>query len=280
MALARVAASGPARLQRAQGILRLEAVKSGLATRILRLAHAGCLRACFPRAHGTALDTVAVNTAGGVADGDQIGIGICAGPGAVVSFATQAAERIHGARPGAEAASVNVTLQVEAGARLDWLPQETILFDAAALRRQTMVTLAPDARFLGVEALVFGRAASGETLRSLRLDDHFVIRRGGVTVLHEAIRLHGDAATILRQPAAANGAQAAAVVIYAAPDAGEMLPRLRGALAGARGESGASAWNGLLVARVLAPDAAALKTAIARALHVLRPEPLPRVWNT
>jgi urease accessory protein len=238
------------------------------------------LRACFPRPHGAALEIVAVNTAGGVADGDRISIALSAGPGTALRFATQAAERIYRARVGSDPALIDVTLRVSAGARLDWLPQETILFDGAALRRRTVVEMAADARFLGVEALIFGRAAHGETLRSLRLNDSFVIRRGGVTVLHEAIRLHGDAAMILRQPAAANGAYAVAILIYAAPDAGGLLTRLRGALDAAPGESGASAWNGLLVARMLAADAGALRAAIASAVRVLRAEPLPRVWNT
>jgi urease accessory protein len=55
------------------------------------------------------------------------------------------------------------------------------------------------------------------------------------------------------------------------------LGALRAALAGAH--AGAS-WTGeILLARILAPDAAALRRVVAKALAVLRPGPLPRVWQ-
>lgn len=57
-------------------------------------------------------------------------------------------------------------LLVGARARIDWLPQETILFDACALERQMHIKLEADATLLLVEPLVFGRAAMDETLRS------------------------------------------------------------------------------------------------------------------
>jgi urease accessory protein len=267
------------RLQRACGDLHLGIVKAGLASRVHRLGQSGCLRACFPRAHGLALETVLVNTAGGIADGDRLRIGVAAGPGTGCGVSTQAAERIYGARPDAEPAVMDVTLGLASGARLDWLPQETIFFDRAALMRKTVVDMAPDAIFLGLEALIFGRAAHGETVRSLRLNDSFVVRRGGALVLHEAIRLHGDVASVLAQPASASGARGVAVLIYAAPDAGRLRDALRERLAAAPAECAASFWNGILVARLLAPDAAALRAGIVAALGVLRPGPLPRVWN-
>ena len=87
---------------------------------------------------------------------------ITAGPGTSATIASQAAERIYRALPG-QTASIATTLHAEPGAALEWLPQETILFDRCALDRRLDIHLAPDAWFLGVESLVFGRAAMDET---------------------------------------------------------------------------------------------------------------------
>lgn len=108
-------------------------------------------------------------------------------------------------------------LQIEAGARLDWLPQETIVFDGAALDRRLSVEMAPDARFLLCEPLIFGRAAMGERVTDLRHADRIDIRRGGKLVWADRLRLFGDAFARLADPAIARGAQAMATVVLAAP---------------------------------------------------------------
>ena len=60
---------------------------------------------------------------------------------------------------------------VEPGAALEWLPQETILFDGARLERRLRAELAEGAALLAAETLVFGRAARGERMRSGALLD-------------------------------------------------------------------------------------------------------------
>jgi urease accessory protein len=70
-----------------------------------------------------------------------------------------------------------------------------------------------------------------------------------------------------------------ATLVHVAPDAAASLENVRAALADLAVEAGASAWNGMLVTRILAQDAAALRRAVVAALAVLRaPRPLPRVW--
>jgi urease accessory protein len=70
-----------------------------------------------------------------------------------------------------------------------------------------------------------------------------------------------------------------ATVVLAAPDAECALDAGRAALDGIPVESGVSAWNGMLVARLLAADSGSLRRAVIAALHVLRAgRPLPRVW--
>ncbi len=166
---------------------------------------------------------------------------------------------------------------MEAGAALEWLPQETILFDRCALDRRLEVDLAADARFLGVETLVFGRTAMGERVRHGWLRDLIRVRRGGELLLHDAIRLDGEIDAALRRPAIGGGAGVVATMVYVAPDAGRKLDAVRAALGPA--EAGASVWNGMLVARILGSDGASVRVTVTAALEVLREaRPLPRVW--
>jgi urease accessory protein len=263
------------------GAVRLEVLRAGEATVLLDLAQSGCLRACFPRPHGGALEAVVLNTAGGVADGDRLRIEAVAGAGTEMVLTTPAAERIYRARILAGAATIALDLRVAEGARLEFLPQETILFDGSALRRTTNIQMQASASFLGVEALLLGRAAHGETLRTLYLRDTIQLRRAGKLVLHDAIRLEGDVGAVLASAVSAGGMRAVATIVYAAPDAPGLLEALRGALAVGTARGAASSWDGIVVARLLAADARALREGVSGALAVLRHNrPLPQVWGS
>ena len=264
--------------QRARGELVLALRRRGVSTVLSDLRQSGCLRARFPRpASLDRLDAVLLNVGGGIAPGDSLDATIRLAPGARATVAAQAAERIYRAAPGSAPALVRTTLDIAAGACLEWLPQDTILFDDSALDRRTDIVMAPCARYLGVEALVFGRAAMGETLRRVLLRDVVRLRRHGRLVLHDALRIDGDAGT-LRHRATAGGAGAAGTLLLAAPDAEAARDPLRAALAGF--EAGVSAFDGLLLARILAPDAAVLRRAMAAALRAVRDgRTLPRVWT-
>ena len=160
------------------------------------------------------------------------------------------------------------------GGAAEWLPQETILFDRCAVRRSLHIDLADDAWFLGVESLVFGRGAMGEVVETASLRDVYEVRRGGRLLLHDAIRLEGEVSATLRRPAIADGARAVATLVYVGCDAESMLDPLREL------GIGASAWDGMLIARMLAADGATLRVAVIDALQVLRGgRPLPRVWQ-
>jgi urease accessory protein len=168
-------------------------------------------------------------------------------------------------------------LTVQAGASLEWLPQETILFDRCALDRRLEVDIAPDACFLGVETVVFGRAAMGERVRQGWLRDLIRVRRGDQLLLHDAIRLDGEIDASLQRAAIGGGANVVATVVYVAPDAGDKLNAVRTAMGPA--EAGASVWNGMLIARILGTGSASVRRTVIAALDVLRDaRPLPRVW--
>jgi len=242
------------------------------------LRQEGCLKARFPRPAGW-METVTVNTSGGVAGGDVLETALAVDAGASASFSAQAAERFYRALPADPPSAIATRIAVAAGARAEWLPQETILFDRCAVSRRLSVDLAQDAWFLGVESLVLGRAAMGETLRAARVSDTIVLRRDGRLILHDAIRLFGDVADCLAGPATARGAGAVATLVHVAVDAERRLEALREAWEHAPAEAGASAWDGMLVGRIVAADGAALRATVALGLQTLRgTRPLPRVW--
>ena len=263
--------------QRARGTLQLSFKRRDGHTVLDTLRQEGCLKARFPRTHAPAWPgAIMLNSAGGVAPGDQLETRITAGPGTQAGVSTQAAERIYRALPGLTAA-IATTLTVADGAALEWLPQETILFDRCAMRRSLDIRLGPHAWFLGVETLVFGRTAMDEQVETAQIDDRITLRRGGRLLLHDAIRLHGPVARLLARPAIGRGARAVATLIHAAPDAARHLDGVRDALAPF--DAGASCWDGLLLARITATDGARLHQAVTAGLNILREgRTLPRTW--
>jgi urease accessory protein len=267
-------------LQRAAGELRVVFRRRGEQSVLDDLRQVGCMKLRFPRVEPEEwTSAVILNTSGGVAGGDRLAGEFELREGARVTVTAQAAERFYRALPGSDAALVRNQLRVAAGACLEWLPQETILFDRCAVDRRLDVELADDAWFLGVESLVFGRAAMGERVLHAWLRDGIRVRRGGRWLLHEAVRLEGEVDAALRRASIGGGARAMATLVHVAPDAEAALDAVRAAMLEAVTEAGASAWNGMLVARILADDAAALRRAVIAALQVLRaPRPLPRVW--
>jgi urease accessory protein len=261
---------------RAVGTVALAACSINGLTRPGRLHEEGSLRVRFPGNPGPVLDAVLVNTAGGIAGGDRFSVELTVGENAAVVVTSAAAEKIY--RSNGPDSSVRVALHVTAGANLAWLPQETILFDRARLRRHIDVTLADDAHLLLAEGMVFGRTGMGETVRQGLLFDRWRIRRGGRLLHAETTWLEGAIADSLDMPAIAAGGIAVANVLVV-PGDDSAVERVR-ALEGLRGEVGASAWNGMAVVRICAHDGAALRHDLAAVVTALRGTALPRAWLT
>ena len=259
---------------RARGGLRLTAKRRGAATVIADLRQEGSLKALFPKVRGDALDAVFLNTSGGLTGGDRMRIEAEAGAGAHVVLSSQAAERGYRAHPG-EVAEVDVSLNVADGGRIDWMPQETILFDRAAVSRRMHVHLEGDAHAMLVEPLVLGRRAMGETVRSVLFRDQWRVRRDGQLVFADAIRLEGDAVELMAGNATGQGAGALATILLAGPAAVERYARLA-----LQGTSGASLIaDDLLLVRLLARDGFDLRAQMIPVLTALADVPVPRVWR-
>lgn len=216
-----------------------------------------------------------INTAGGLTGGDRLSWTFCAGEATKLTCTSQACERIYRSRDG-EPARLSAKIDVAKAARVNWMPQETILFDGCALERSLEVDLAPDASLLVVEALVFGRAAMGETVRRVSLRDRWTIRRDGRIAFADAVCFVGDdMEDQLRRGAVTQGHRALATVVFVAPDAERQLDHVRARFPGVA----SSAFAGKLLARLTANEAHDLRKMLVPLAELLSGEDaLPKVW--
>ena len=259
---------------RATGRITLAVAASGGRTRRTRVHEDGALRVRFPNAAPEALEAVVVNTGGGMAGGDRFAVEMTLEAGASLIAGTAAAEKIY--RSTGPDAEMNVRLDIGEGARLAWLPQETILFDRARLSRRIEIDLGQTAALIMAEAVVFGRSAMGETMRQGFFADRWRVRREGKLVFADSTRLDGAVAAKLSAPAVTAGGIAIASMLIA--PAGEDIPAAVCARAEQfAGEVGISAWNGIAVARFCAKDGAALRHDLIVLLAALG-QPVPRLW--
>jgi urease accessory protein len=268
---------GHAALQRAHAEARAVFARAGGRTEPRNLFETGGLRWRFPRSTSPC-EAVIVNTGGGVAGGDWYTIALTVENGAAVEATTTAAEKIY--RSDGPAARIRTALTLGSGARLVWLPQETILFDHARLDRALTIDIAADADLLAVETLVFGRLAMGEARIDASLRDSWRLTRAGQLVFADETRLEHAGATLDR-PACGAGARAFSTLLAAAPDIEARLPELREAL-DARPpdvEAGASAFDGLIVCRLLSASPSRLRETAITAILALSGRKPPRLWR-
>lgn len=263
---------------RAMGRIALSVAATQGLSRRARVHEAGSLRVRFPNGHDRdTLDAVIVNTAGGMAGGDRFELDIDIGAGARLSVTTAAAEKVY--RSLGPDTNVGVKLAIGNGAALTWLPQETILFDQVRLRRSIDVALTGNAHLLLAEAIVFGRAAMGEIVRLGHLFDRWRVRLDGALIFAETMRIDGAIAErFAGRPTAAGGAAIAGILKI--PGDETAVAAVDAMQQNFRGEVGASAWNGLALARLVASDGAALRHDLAAIVTAWSETPLPRLWLT
>lgn len=266
----------PVRMQRAQGSAQLAFHRRHGAARLKTLYQDGCLKIRLPRyLPGSPPEAILINTAGGLAGGDRVATEVDIAGATAATITTQACERVY--RSAGEAATVSNRLTVGAGGRLAWLPQEAILFNGGHLSRRLDVDLEGDAELVAVEAVLFGRAAMGETLSHGVLHDRWRVRRDGRLVFAEDFKVSGDIAAQLARPAVLSGHAAMATVLYAAPEPERLLSAVRTTIGPA---GGASAWNGKLLIRLATASGLALRQRLEPLLSLLLAgRPLPKVWQ-
>jgi len=275
MAAAAVANTIPfPKLQRARGEGRVVASVRNGQTEIATLYQEGCSKIRLPHTHSNALQAVLMNTAGGLTGGDHVRWSATAAAGAKLVLTTPACGRVYRSLGGN--AVVESRLAAEAGAHIDWLPQETILFEGGRLDRRFDVDLAEDATLTAVEAVLLGREAMGEAARNAHLRDNWRIRRNGRLIHAEATALTADPRE-RESLSLQHGALAFATVLHVSPLAERKLEAVRALLPET---GGASVVGERLTVRLLAASGLALRRSLSPIIALLSEAgSLPRLWS-
>ena len=279
-----ISSSSDARMQRSRGAARVSFCGKSGQSRLVDLYQGSPCRVLMPRVDGRdQAEVVFINTSGGVAGGDQLDYGASVEGGATALVTTQAAEKIYGAID--LDAHVTTDLSVGAGSTLEWLPQQTIAFDKARLRRTTNINIEGDGRLLALDWLVMGRQAFGEDMTSGALRDNWRVRHDGKLVWADAFRLVGDLGAHARQQAVLGDNRAMATFVYVGPDAADHLEGARALALTSGAVAGATLVDTVLVARFVSSEGLALLQCVSNflkgfraQLNGLAPWP-PRIWT-
>jgi urease accessory protein len=263
--------------QRARGKIAVSAIcdESGL-SRLKSLRQEGSFKSVFPRTTRGKVEAVIVNTAGGITGGDEFSSSIAVHEGASVSVTTQAAERIYRASA-SEAGVVTTALSVEENGHLFWIPQETILFEGARLKRTLNAEVHATAKFLMLEPLVFGREASGETIRNASVQDSVSISSNGIPLYLDKVKLKGDLSEIIERSGVASAARAMASLVFVDRHAADKLIAVRQCLPLSGGASLLA--ENVMVIRLLSVDSFVLRRTLLPILDILTDHMVPKNWR-
>lgn len=264
-------------MQRAQGRAFLSVARSRGESRLTDLFQSGSAKVMLPHSQGDRPEAIFLNTSGGLTSGDDIQFAMSVGAGAALTATTQTAERAYLAQGGP--ARMSVQADVAANGRLDWLPQETILFQGANLSRDTRVDLGPDSQVLLVEIVVLGRRAMGEVVTQARLTDRRQVTMKGRPLWIEAQELTPEILGRTGSSAVLGPAHVFATVAMCGPGTEAAADGLQSIRLPDSVTAAASGWNGRTLLRATATDLWPLKLYLGQVIARLTGRPLPRVWQ-
>ncbi|UXS02286.1 urease accessory protein UreD [Agrobacterium tumefaciens] len=261
--------------QRARGRGRIVTKAVEGRSRLDELFQEGCAKIRLPDTFSNEIEAILINSSGGLTGGDQIEWQAVAAGGTSLVVTTQACEKVYKASSGT--AAVTARMSAGPGAKLHWLPQETILFDQSSLTRRLEADLDASAEFIAAEAVLLGRQAMGEAMNTGLFRDRWRIRHGGQLVHAEELLLDGDIADLTAKAAVLSGQVAFATILYIGPLAESYLTKIRDIIGD---HGGASEWQGKLVIRVSATDGFSLRKILFPVISLLRNgASVPKVWN-
>jgi urease accessory protein len=223
---------------------------------------------------------IIVHPPGGIAGGDRLEISASVERDAWAQITSPGAAKWYRA---AGPAYQQLKLRVAAGATLEWLPQETIIFSAAQAELSTAIDLEGDARLFYWDVVALGRPASGERFDLGHFQAQLDIRRDGQLLWHERQRIVG-ADGLLDSPIGLDGQPVFATLLVTGEIESDLLERCRSLPHAVRGDL--TQLPGLLVARCLASEALLARGWLIDVWRLLRPALLgreampPRIWNT
>jgi len=257
-----------------------------MGTRLTRRAHEGPLRvqrALYPEGPEVC-HVVIVHPPGGVAGGDRLSIDVQLEQGAHALLTTPGAAKWY--KCAGRDASQSVNLQLAADARLEWLPQEAIVFDAAQARWRTRIALGEGARYVGWDIVCLGRAAAGEQFAQGRLNLGTEIWRGDRLLWTERGQIEGGSPW-QQQASGLGGDTVWGTLAFAGTGASaEHRDQVRAlsVLPGVR--LGVTLLPEVLLVRAMGCHIEAVRAALQSCWSLLRPalmntpSHLPRIWAT
>lgn len=269
--------------------LNLGFERDGETTRLMRRKHVGPLRVQKPLypEHPSTCHAIVVHPPGGVVGGDELRLDIDAGPDARALLSTPGAAKWY--RANGHRSRQQLRIHIAEGAALEWLPQETILFNAADVVFDSIIDLSADARYLGCEILCFGRTASGETFDQGRVQQSMTIRRDGKPLWLEQGVLEAGSRQ-MRSPLGLGGhSVCASLIAVGAVTSPNLLSTVRdqcAACSDAQGQFGVTQMKSVIIVRYLGGNSEIARRVMLAAWQVLRPALLnraaviPRIWNT
>jgi urease accessory protein len=271
-------------LERARGSGHIVVSGSEQGTRVTDVFQRSPIRILFPRVGNAPVEeAVLINTTGGVAGGDSIECTVTALDNASIAVTSQAAEKVYRALD--EPARIVTKLEAHAGARLAWLPQETIVFNWGRICRVTEIELSSAAELLALEWIVLGRLARGEEVVGGYIRDSWRVKKDGRLIWADSFRAADGAFPRLGSRALLSDCKAVATLIHFGPALDRRLELFRDLAPSLKCRCAATSSAGLLIARFAAAAPADLRMALRRFLdHLdqeLGPGPfrVPKMWS-
>ena len=171
--------------------LTLQFALTARGTRLLRKQQHGPLyvqRPFYPEGPELA-HVYLLHPPGGLVSGDNLHNRLQLTAAAQVLCTTPGAGRLYRARSDQRCQQMTNTLQLAANTTLEWLPQESIVFEGAHAKLLTTVELAESARFIGWEITALGLPASSALLETGSLVQRLQVILAGQPLLREQLVL-------------------------------------------------------------------------------------------
>lgn len=230
--------------------------------------------------------TYILHPPGGIVPGDSLSLDIAIEAGAHALITGPAATKVY--RSDGRTSRLAQTVRAAAGSAIEWLPQETILFEGARAQLSTRIDLFGSSTFVGWDILCLGRPACGERFGAGACRQHFELWRDGRPMVLERTRYEGS---IQNAAWGMRGASVTGTLLASGPALTDetkhaLLHGLRGLRVHESELLSASEVSGVLVLRYLGNAVEQARILFEKAWRILRPvilgRPacLPRIWST
>ncbi|MDO8846734.1 urease accessory protein UreD [Methylicorpusculum sp.] len=228
---------------------------------------------------GDACHVYVLHPPGGVVAGDRLTIDVDVRADSHALITTPAAGKFY--RSEGDFARQAFNLSVAKGACLEWLPQETIIYEGARLSSGIAINLEPGAKVIAWEINVLGRPAAREAFTSGEADLQWRIFRDHQPFFLERSRLDAKA---FAARWGLNG-QSACGIMVAGPVSAQALADVQ-ELIGDAPDRGVTRIDDMLICRALDARADLLRLFFNRVWALIRPDVTgksvcsPRIWAT